>query len=1285
MKQQEEKKYITVEQKMLTKLRWFLLLIFPAVVITVLILSGWLLKRNYIKSFEEAFAVYTARQDKELMTTARGRSVDGYINDYNTKMERKEKQDKNFKRPVIDEEKFRQKIAATISDEDAKPESQYDPDLLQHPKNAVLKKMYADITLFNIITGIIDTKTYNIHGHKVTFKSFVSDYIRDEYGRRVPNYKIVTNKIDGLPDREIIHGKDGKPIYTKIYPLEEQKNNSLLMACGLLAVAYFAGYSFCIKRPPFYTYHGSAKWAESFDLIFTHDTKKIYEIDLVNVVDGVILGRFDAPFMEYRYYERKNRLFEFTKKKLLETLRKDKNGKTKYKGKEYKNKDLLDRLENSRANIDFHKLIPLIPEVSSGQSVYKKHFERIWKPEQLILKDDSKTHVIVAAPTRTGKGVSIITTTLLEWMQSVFVLDIKGENYQNTAYCRKNRWNNIIIRYAPKSDNSSSYNPLGEIRLMTNKEAEDIMNIANIVTTKDKPDPFWDTSASSLLRACITRIVYEVFFNNPIFEDAIGNRVPRELISDETFCTKYFPVVEGNLGQVFDYLVSSQFNLPRIAILKMQSTVEDFFSYCKDEKLVKMIQNRLCQIYPNFKELIAGGKPLDEKEAVKLSGINNLPGMGQSQFELPKINNFTKMDYTKMNPDGSFVSENVPHEIKWHTGRKHPEVVSGFTDSSQASENTTSTIIKVTTTCISLFGLPTVRKNTSTSDFRIRDLMFYRKPMSLYLVVLPADILDVAPLVRIMIVQLVNGLTPEQDYRNEVKPPHKLLMLLDEFPAIGKIEVLETAAGFVAGYGMKLMLINQSLDQLFQIYGEKNKFMGNCQLQIFYTSNDNGTGEYVSKAIGNETIRLVTNKNMHSLFHKNTSSPSEQFTGTPLISTDQLRRLPLNKILIILGGKTPIMTEKIRYFTDPQFMYWSKNIPLIGTESCYNIDRQYTYNNPAYTLADIEFLTGDNRTKYVPYREQLDDEWQYAEKDSEIEKMNLFERIWLINQSRISENARLKGWQYKGRKEGQLSLKMYEIEPDLDIETARYMNAKAMLKKAGYLDENGNYNKNKIKNYRYEKVDDPLQTTRSLEHFIRVNDTDIAGKGGKLVLAGQKTEFITTEQILKKCLDFYLKNRHLEKAAGSTQKFDRNANEELRRKARENKARLEREKELNKVTADDEMTSASQSETVLKGERTTITEARKTAGETKFEGMSQGLEESDIATTVKEHKDYVEADYKIMYGEDYMANPEYWFRIGKCTEEQCVKEMMNYLGSAWNDTVSSNIKSFYAMYGKESN
>ena len=1274
MKQQEEKKYITVEQKMLTKLRWFFLLILPAITITLLMLNGWLLERAYKKSFEEAFAVYMARQDEELVKQARDRAVDGYMNDYDVAMTRKETQNKKFKRPKIDEDKMRAKILSTIKDENTKPTAVYNKDLLEHPKNSELKKMYKNINIFTIMFGTAETKKFNFHGKNITLRNFLTDYERDTYGRLVPKTKTIKNKIDGLPDKELILDKNGKVQYTKIYPLEGKKDESLVTLVSEIFVTILIGYMLCIKRPPFYTYHGSAKWAESFDLIFSHDTKKIYEIDLVNVVDGVILGRFDAPFMEYRYYERRNKLFEFTKKKLFEKLRKDKKGNTKYKGKEYKNKDLLNKLENDKMNLDFHKLIPLIPEVSSGQSVFKKHFERIWRPEQIILKDDSKTHVIVAAPTRTGKGVSIITTTLLEWMQSVFVLDIKGENYQNTAYCRKNRWNNIIIRYAPKSDNSSSYNPLGEIRLMTNKEAEDIMNIANIVTTKEKPDPFWDTSASSLLRACITRIVYEVFFNNPVFEDTKGNRIPMELITDETFCNKYFPVVEGNLGQVFDYLVSSQFNLPRIAILKMQSTVEDFFSYCKNENLVKMVQNRLCQIYPNFKELIAGGKPLTKEEATELSGITNLPGMGQTKVELPKINNFTKMDYTKMNPDGSFVSENVPHEIKWHTGRKHPEVVSGFTDSSQASENTTSTIIKVTTTCISLFGLPTVRKNTSTSDFRIRDLMFYKKPMSLYLVVLPADILDVAPLVRIMIVQLVNGLTPEQDYRNEVKPPHKLLMLLDEFPAIGKIEVLETAAGFVAGYGMKLMLINQSLDQLFQIYGEKNKFMGNCQLQIFYTSNDNGTGEYVSKAIGNETIRLVTNKNMQSLFRKNTSSPSEQFTGSPLISTDQLRRLPLNKILIILGGKTPIMTEKIRYFTDPQFMYWSKNIPLIGTESCYNLERQYTYNNAYNTCADIEFLTGDNRTKYVPYREQLDDEWQYAESQSEIDKMNLFERIWLINQSRITENERLKGWQNKGRKKGQLTMKLREIEPELDVNVALYMNAKAMLKKAGYLDENGNVIKGKIKPYKYEKVDDPLQAKRDLGVYIRVNDVDIKGK-----LAGQIVETFSTDKVIKRCIEVYKAYRKLEKEARLAESYDKSVVEAKSAEAKHHKAELEKEKKKNIVTADDEIESAKIGEQVIKNPQSSIDYAKENSNKVKIEGVKDGLEMSDIRQTEEENKEVFEENLTMRYGMDYKASALYWKEQKKCTEEQCTAEMMAYLGNRFTSNDLTTIQNTYRV------
>ncbi|WP_231097858.1 TraG/TraD/VirD4 family protein, partial [Streptobacillus moniliformis] len=105
---------------------------------------------------------------------------------------------------------------------------------------------------------------------------------------------------------------------------------------------------------------------------------------------------------------------------------------------------------------------------------------------------------------------------------------------------------------------------------------------------------------------------------------------------------------------------------------------------------------------------------------------------------------------------------------------------------------------------------------------------------------------------------------------------------------------------FVAGYGMKMMLVVQSLDQLNKIYSENNMFMGNCQTQVFYTANDNKTAEYISKTIGQET---VSSKSVSSdgggFFCKKNVSVSK--SGRDLIRPDEMRRFKLNKILILVG------------------------------------------------------------------------------------------------------------------------------------------------------------------------------------------------------------------------------------------------------------------------------------------------------------------------------------------------------------------------------------------------
>ena len=253
-------------------------------------------------------------------------------------------------------------------------------------------------------------------------------------------------------------------------------------------------------------------------------------------------------------------------------------------------------------------------------------------------------------------------------------------------------------------------------------------------------------------------------------------------------------------------------------------------------------------------------------------------------------------------------------------------------------EQTLGSIIGSAKVKLSIFEIPIVKENTDHSDFRIFDLMNYKKPVSLYLVVPPADITSLSPLIKILLLQMVNILTPEIDYINKKGHKWRMLLLLDEFPAIGKLEILEKGIGYVAGYGMKMMLILQSLDQLFKIYGKENGFLSNCQTQVFYTSNDETTSNYVSKLLGKETVEQFTqsNKTIGTII----KSESQQFLGKDLLTPDEVGRFPSDKIIVKLAGRNPIKSDKIVYFEEKEYSDLTK-IPYIYTESCYDKEKRY--------------------------------------------------------------------------------------------------------------------------------------------------------------------------------------------------------------------------------------------------------------------------------------------------------------------------------------------------------
>ena len=107
-------------------------------------------------------------------------------------------------------------------------------------------------------------------------------------------------------------------------------------------------------------------------------------------------------------------------------------------------------------------------------------------------------------PQEQGKGVSLIIPTLIDsWNESVFVLDIKGENYQLTSGFRKERFNNKIIRLAPMSTESCKYNPMNEIDVAFEgglKESEQIDNIATLLSQSENQTHFGTKMVVSLFK-----------------------------------------------------------------------------------------------------------------------------------------------------------------------------------------------------------------------------------------------------------------------------------------------------------------------------------------------------------------------------------------------------------------------------------------------------------------------------------------------------------------------------------------------------------------------------------------------------------------------------------------------------------------------------------------------------------------------------------------------------------------------------------------------------------------
>ena len=470
--------------------------------------------------------------------------------------------------------------------------------------------------------------------------------------------------------------------------------------------------------------------------------------------------------------------------------------------------------------------------------------------EQLLyLRHNGPEHLLVFAPTRSGKGVGLILPTLLAWEGSSIVLDIKGENWALTAGFRKSMGHRVL-RFDPSdaSGASAAFNPLEELRLDSLLAIPDAQNLAAMLVdpTGKGLEDHWSKAAFAMLGGALLHCCIMVRAKD-----------------------------------------------------KRPATLYDLSCMLADES--RTIQQL-------FEEMVK------TDHAALLRGI---------------FPDATDQEYG---------------------ARAHTFIASSAREMLNKAENEASGVISTALVNLSLYRDPVVALNTSRCDFRIHDLMNHDTPVNLYLVISPADIDRLRPLLRLMVDMIVRRVCAKMEFADGASVAgykHRLLLLLDEFTSLGKLAIMEKALAYIAGYGGKVYLIVQDITQLNGVYGKDNALMANCHVRIAYAPNTVETAKTLSEMTGKTTVvdqKLSLSGSRTG--HMKNASMSVSETARPLLTPDECMRLPgpqkdnqgrvtkPGDMLIFTAGKPPVYGRQILYFLDPVFSARAK-MPVPGLSAAY--------------------------------------------------------------------------------------------------------------------------------------------------------------------------------------------------------------------------------------------------------------------------------------------------------------------------------------------------------------
>lgn len=249
------------------------------------------------------------------------------------------------------------------------------------------------------------------------------------------------------------------------------------------------------------------------------------------------------------------------------------------------------------------------------------------------------------------------------------------------------------------------------------------------------------------------------------------------------------------------------------------------------------------------------------------------------------------------------------------------EAVQSLYDVIDLAPTTASSIRKTFTSRLDLWLNPMIDAATSANDFDLRELR--KRAISIYVQINPDNIARLQPLLNLFFQQAI-GLQTRELPENNPQLRHQLLLMLDEFPALGRIPVIAESTAFLPGYNVRTVVIVQSNSQLVEKYGVEGAKSIRKMLaaRIVFPPKEYDDAEAISRELGTYTVQQKSvSRPLWGGAGGASKAPTVSISEQPrrLLLPQEVKELGPTRMILFYEGLRPVLAHRILYFRDRFF------------------------------------------------------------------------------------------------------------------------------------------------------------------------------------------------------------------------------------------------------------------------------------------------------------------------------------------------------------------------------